>query len=111
MRRIDEESEQINAQAAAISLMALQCLTTAGKTQTQELNTQAQSLKTSTISTVIKISNIFDREEELTAELYEEIYDNMEEELEKIPFLKRIKIIRNGEEKLGAEVGTVFVEF
>ena len=25
--------------------------------------------------------------------------------------MKRIKIVRNGEEKLGAEVGSVFVEF
>jgi len=35
----------------------------------------------------------------------------MEEEFIKIPHLKRIKIVRNGEEKLGAEVGSVFVEF
>jgi len=35
----------------------------------------------------------------------------MEEELEQIPLLKRIKIVRNGEERLGAEVGAIFVEF
>ena len=35
----------------------------------------------------------------------------MDEEFNKIPHLKRIKVIRNGEERLGAEVGSVFVEF
>jgi len=35
----------------------------------------------------------------------------MEAELAKIPHLKRIKVIRNGEERLGAEVGCVFAEF
>ena len=35
----------------------------------------------------------------------------MEDEFSKVPHLKRIKVIRNGEERLGAEVGSVFVEF
>ena len=35
----------------------------------------------------------------------------MEDEFARIPHLKRIKIVRNGEERLGAEVGSVFVEF
>ena len=35
----------------------------------------------------------------------------MESEFSKIPHLRRIKVVRNGEEKLGAEVGSVFVEF
>jgi RNA recognition motif-containing protein len=62
-------------------------------------------------SHVIKVSNVFDREEELTLEKYEELKEDMEDEFLKIPHLKRIKIIRNGEERLGAEVGSVFVEF
>ena len=60
---------------------------------------------------MIKVSNVFDREEELTPEQYDELLEDMEMEFEKIPHLKRIKIVRNGEEKLGAEVGSVFVEF
>ena len=47
----------------------------------------------------------------MTAEIYEEIFEDMQDEFQKIPHLKRIKVIRNGEEKLGAEVGSVFVEF
>lgn len=35
----------------------------------------------------------------------------MQEELSQIGELSRIKVIRNGEEKLGAEVGSIFVEF
>lgn len=35
----------------------------------------------------------------------------MEDELEKIPHFKRVKVIRNGEDRLGAEVGSVFAEF
>ena len=69
------------------------------------------TLKTVTVSTVIKISNIFDREQELTTDLYEDLLEDMESEFCKVPHLKRIKIIRNGEEKLGAEVGAIFVEF
>lgn len=76
-----------------------------------ELNLRAGSLKTVNPSSVIKISNIFNRDEELTPEIYEELFEDMEEEFRKIPHLKRIKIIRNTEEKLGAEVGSVFVEF
>ena len=72
---------------------------------------KASTLKTVNISSVIKISNIFDREEELTPEYYEELKEDMEGEFSKIPHLKRIKIVRNGEERLGAEVGAIFVEF
>jgi hypothetical protein len=35
----------------------------------------------------------------------------MEDELAPIPHFKRIKIVRNGEERLGAEVGSIFAEF
>lgn len=35
----------------------------------------------------------------------------MLDEMKPIPGMKRLKIVRNGEERLGAEVGSVFVEF
>lgn len=81
------------------------------KDNISELNIKASTLKTVNISSVIKISNIFDRDEELTPDLYEDLYEDMEAEFVKIPHLKRIKVVRNEEEKLGAEVGSVFVEF
>lgn len=76
-----------------------------------ELNLKAGTLKTVNVSSVLKVSNIFDRDEIMTAEVYEDLYEDMEAEFVKIPHLKRIKVVRNGEERLGAEVGCVFVEF
>ena len=52
-----------------------------------------------------------ERDKELTPEVYNELREDMEEQLSHFPLLKRIKIIRNGEQKLGAEVGAIFVEF
>lgn len=47
----------------------------------------------------------------MTVEDYEELKDNFEGEMQNIGQLRGIKVIRNGEEKLGAEVGSIFVEF
>lgn len=76
-----------------------------------ELNTKASTLKTITQSSVIKLRNLFDRDAELTPEIYEELKEDLEDELQHINSLKNIHIVRNGEEQLGAEVGSVFVEF
>jgi RNA recognition motif-containing protein len=76
-----------------------------------QLNVKSASLKTVAPSNIIKVSNVFNREEELTPDQYEELKEDMENEFSKVPHLKRIRIIRNGEERLGAEVGSVFVEF
>ena len=63
------------------------------------------------MSRIIKISNVFTRGAVMTPEDYEALYDDMEEELTRIGNLERLKIIRNGEERIGCEVGSVFVEF
>lgn len=76
-----------------------------------DINMKASTLRTVNLSSVIKVSNVFDRDAELTPELFEDLFEDMECEFSKIPHLKRIKIVRNGEERLGAEVGCVFVEF
>jgi hypothetical protein len=47
----------------------------------------------------------------MTPDIFEELKEDMEEVFLKIPHLKRIKIIRNGGKRMGAEVGSVFVEF
>lgn len=109
VRKLNEETTQTHAMAAAITVAALNSLKS-GSNET-DLNMKAGTLKTVNLSSVVKISNVVDREEELTPELYEDLFEDMEEEFIKIPHLKRIKIIRNGEERLGAEVGSVFVEF
>lgn len=47
----------------------------------------------------------------MTVEMYEELKDDFEAEMQNIGQMRLLKIIRNGEEKLGAEVGSIFVEF
>ncbi len=47
----------------------------------------------------------------MTVEMYEELKDDFEAEMQNIGQMRTLKIIRNGEEKLGAEVGSIFVEF
>mmetsp|Transcript_9318 Transcript_9318/g.14094 ORF Transcript_9318/g.14094 Transcript_9318/m.14094 type:complete len:242 (-) Transcript_9318:36-761(-) len=115
VRKKGEETVTNNAQSSAIAIQALMSLT-GGKKKTENdgpMNeTQVNaSLKTLTPSRIIKISNVFDREGEMTPQLYTELYDDMELELSAIPLLNRIKIVRAGEERFGAEVGSVFVEF
>ena len=109
IRKLNEETVHTNMQSAAITLVALQNLTT-GSSDGQ-LNMKSASLKTVAPSPVIKVSNVFDREEEMTPDQFEELKEDMEDEFCKIPHLKRIRIVRNGEERLGAEVGSVCVEF
>ena len=109
IRKLNEETVHTNMQSAAITLVALQNLTT-GSSDGQ-LNMKSASLKTVAPSPVIKVSNVFDREDEMTPDQFEELKEDMEDEFCKIPHLKRIRIVRNGEERLGAEVGSVFVEF
>lgn len=58
------------------------------------MNLKANTLKTVNVSNVIKLSNVHMRDEELTAEIFEEMKEDMEDEFNKIPHLKRIKIVR-----------------
>lgn len=63
-------------------------------------------------SRIVKISNLIDREAPVFSEDdHDELYDDMEGELSPIGGLERIKIIRIGEQRLGAEVGSIFAEF
>ena len=75
------------------------------------METKTTSLSTLSQSRIIKISGIYDRERVMTVEDYEELKDNFEGEMQNIGQLRGIKVVRNGEEKLGAEVGSIFVEF
>ena len=55
--------------------------------------------------------NAHNREINLSQSLYEELFEDMKDELESIPGFKRVKVIKNEEERLGAEKGSVFAEF
>lgn len=72
------------------------------------------SLKTLSPSTIIKIANVHDREQPLSDESYQELNEDMQEEIKNTKLskpVKRIKIIKVNEQRLGAEVGSVFCEF
>lgn len=77
----------------------------------QTLESHTNSLKTLTQSRILKISGIYDRERPMSVDDYEELRDNFEAEMQHIGQLRNLKVIRNGEERLGAEVGSIFVEF
>lgn len=44
-----------------------------------DINSKASTLKTVNVSSVLKVSNVFDRDGELTPELYEDLFEDMEE--------------------------------
>ena len=75
------------------------------------MESKTNSLKSLQVSRIIKISNIYDRERQMKVEDYEELRDNFEAQLQNIWQLRNIKVIRSGEQRLGAEVGSIFVEF
>jgi len=47
----------------------------------------------------------------MTPEAYEELREDFEGEMHDIAQLRNVKVVRNGEESLGAEVGSIFIEF
>lgn len=73
------------------------------------------SLKTLSPSTIIKISNVFDRYAALSEQTHGELLEDMQVEIGSSKGLtkpvKRIKVIKDSEARLGAETGSVFCEF
>lgn len=126
VRKIGEETTKTSAQAAVIALKALNMITGSKITKTvedktdgeqevllgpQTLETTTTSLQTLNPSKIIKIFNIYDREKPLSVDEYQELQQDFEAEMQNIGQLRGVKVIRNGEERLGAEVGSIFVEF
>lgn len=111
VRKLNEETSQTNAQASAIAIQAL--LDLQGNRFQKTTNT-ATKIKTPTVlsSRIVKFSNLTDREAfTFTDDEHDELQEDMERELADISGLERIKIVRLGEQRFGAEVGSVFVEF
>lgn len=110
VRKPDEETSQTNAQASAIAIQALLDLQQ-NKFGTKEKGEATESLKTLTPSRIVKICNVHDRNAPLSDDKYTELYTDMHRELSQIAPISKMTVVRNGEEKLGAEVGSIFVEF
>lgn len=96
-----QDSAQLTAQAAAIVSSRIRGLQ--GKGGTTNLNLITDSFSTTKPSKVLKISNAFDRYEEMSAQQFEEMYEDMEEMMLSFGQFDMLKIIRNGEEKLGGK--------
>lgn len=75
------------------------------------IETNASSLSFMVPSRIIKISGVFDREQMMTVDQYEELKNAFEAEMQHIGQLRNIRVVKSGEETLGAEVGSIFVEF
>lgn len=101
-----KESAQVSAQAAAMVIAQINKTIGGGAQLTFDSDFSQKE-----ISRIIKISQVFDRSKIMTKDDFQAIFDDMEEELVKHGDLERIKIIRNGEEMVGAEVGSVFAVF
>jgi hypothetical protein len=60
----------------------------------------------------LKISNLCDRNnQDFNGDAYDDLFEDMNEQLCKIPSLEHIKVIQSGEQILGAEIGSTFVQF
>ena len=68
-----------------------------------ELNLENARFSTQTVTNFIKINQLFDRSKHLTDEDYQTIFEDMDEEVHKFGDVEQIKIIKNGEEKLGGK--------
>lgn len=102
VRKIGEETTETNIQASVTALNALNMLTGTRKAQRTAtadepedpyaglesgpttLMAKTTSLKTLNPSRIIKISNVFDRECELTPDIYEELKEDFEGEMSTI---------------------------
>jgi splicing factor U2AF subunit len=104
-------SAQLSGKAAAIAHAAFQSFSKGEQNIQINLNTSGDQ---KTISTkVIKLMGISDHKEALKfkPEQFEEILDDIKEELSKFGQIVSLTIIRPKLEKIGAECGSVFVEF
>ena len=71
----------------------------------------AVSLKTLTPSRYVKISNVWNRDFELTDESRIELEQDFTEELQSVTKFKKLIVVTSDMVKLGAELGSIFVEF
>ena len=123
IRRIGEETTQTNAQAAVIALNALQMITRGGRDKKKEavrsavnqaeldggvepdisddetgcpggaLGINAISLKTLTPSRFVKISNVWNRDFELTKDAHDELRDDFTNEISSVTKFKSLTVI------------------
>lgn len=104
-------SAHLSAKSAAIAFAALKSLN--GKNETVQLNLDGDVQNSLPSTKVVKIMNLLDPKEALKmkTEKFQEILEDIKEEFTKFGSIITAIIICPKHEKIGAEVGAVFVEF
>ena len=112
-------SANVTAKSAAISLTAFESIfrSNVGKKDIiLNVNNSNENVRNKDTSNVIKIMGLLGREGDndensLTEKEYKELYDDMEEAFKKYGKIKKIMVVGKKEEKLGAEIGSVFIQY
>lgn len=103
-------SAHISAKSAAISYAAFQSIFNTDNKKEITLNFNTGEYKVPVLtSKVIKIMNAVDTTNKDIN--YSEVLDDIKEECEKFGNIVSCMIIKKGKEKLGAELGAIFIEF
>ena len=112
-------SANVVAKSAAISIAAFESIfkSNVGKKDIIfNINNNNENVRNKDTSNVIKIMGLLGREDDneenkLSQNEYKELYDDMEEAFTPYGKIKKIMVIGEKEEKLGAEIGSVFIQY
>ena len=112
-------SANVTAKSAAISFAAFESIfrSNVGKKDIiLNVNSNNENVRNKDTSNVIKIMGLLGREDDneenkLNEKEYKELYDDMEEAFKDYGKIKKIMVIGEKEEKLGAEIGSVFIQY
>lgn len=104
-------SAHLSAKSAAIAYAAFKKLGSGN--ELVEINLESDIQKTMPTSKVIKLMNLIEGKgiEKIEKEKFEEVLDDMKDEFGKFGNIVSSIIITPKKEKLGAEAGSVFIEF
>jgi len=109
-------SANVTAKSAAISFAAFESIFRSNVGKKDIILNVEESNKNKDTSNVIKIMGLLGREDDnyenrLTQEEYKELYDDMMEAFSQYGKIQKILVIGEKEEKLGAEIGSVFIQY
>ena len=112
-------SANVVAKSAAISIAAFESIfkSNVGKKDIIfNINNNNENVRNKDTSNVIKIMGLLGREDDnvenkLSKNEYKELYDDMEEAFGQYGKIKKIIVVGEKEEKLGAEIGSVFIQY
>jgi hypothetical protein len=112
-------SANVTAKSAAISYAAFESIfrSNVGKKDIiLNVNTENENVRNKDTSNVIKIMGLLGIEDEtsenkINDKEYKELYDDMDEAFSKYGKILKILVIGEKEERLGAEIGSVFIQY